>query len=405
MIKLKYIMMIMKRLLILSYFYTPDTSPCAYRIGALVESLKQLNDSNIKIDILTTLPNRYANHASPAKQIEKDGNITITRFDTQKTGNSFKDQVKAWLKYRNAVMQHIKKQHYDLVFATSSKLMTGYLGAKIAKKQIIPFYLDIRDIFLDSMQHILNPAMKIVMLPVLKHIEKKTYRQANHLNIVSAGFMPYFQSKVSTDCQLTVIPNGIDELFLNRSFIKDEPSSPLKIIYAGNLGFGQGIHKIIPKLAKQIGEKACFEIYGNGAYKDALMSACKNIDNVKINEPIDRSKLLDVYQRADVLFLHLDKLDVFEKVLPSKIFEYAATGKPILAGVNGYAKQFLCEEVERSWVFNPCDDKQACEALENIICNQAPFAERKAFREKYARNYTSKQLRQGIMDLLQKPAE
>jgi len=31
---------------------------------------------------------------------------------------------------------------------------------------------------------------------------------------------------------------------------------------------------------------------------------------------------------ADVLFLHLNAYKAFEKVLPSKIFEYAATGRP-----------------------------------------------------------------------------
>ena len=42
-----------------------------------------------------------------------------------------------------------------------------------------------------------------------------------------------------------------------------------------------------------------------------------------------------------ILFIHLNAYPAFEKVLPSKIFEYAATGKPILAGVSGYSADFI----------------------------------------------------------------
>ena len=47
---------------------------------------------------------------------------------------------------------------------------------------------------------------------------------------------------------------------------------------------------------------------------------------------------------TDVLFLHLNDYSAFRKVIPSKIFEYAATGKPIVAGVSGYAAEFLRHE-------------------------------------------------------------
>ena len=65
--------------------------------------------------------------------------------------------------------------------------------------------------------------------------------------------------------------------------------------------------------------------------------------------------LLEHYRKADILFLHLNNFRAFEKVLPSKIFEYAATGKPILAGVSGYASKFLREQIVGVQVFNPCD--------------------------------------------------
>ena len=49
-------------------------------------------------------------------------------------------------------------------------------------------------------------------------------------------------------------------------------------------------------------------------------------------------ELLNYYNQANILFLHLNSIKAFEKVLPSKIFEYAASNKPILAGVEDLLK-------------------------------------------------------------------
>ena len=70
-------------------------------------------------------------------------------------------------------------------------------------------------------------------------------------------------------------------------------------------------------------------------------------------QPVKRDELIEIYQSADVLFLHLNDFDAFKKVLPSKIFEYAATGKPIWAGVAGYAAEFITSKIENSAVFFP----------------------------------------------------
>ena len=74
---------------------------------------------------------------------------------------------------------------------------------------------------------------------------------------------------------------------------------------------------------------------GDGSRKAALDLAVAGLDNVELRPPMARTQLLEAYRSADVLFLHLGAVPAFEKVLPSKLFEYAALGKPILAGVAG----------------------------------------------------------------------
>ena len=124
------------------------------------------------------------------------------------------------------------------------------------------------------------------------------------------------------------------------------------------------MHHIVPGLAKRVRDGGFqFEIIGAGGSRQLLEEAIRKsgVDNVRLSPPVPRKELLEKYRQADVLFLHLNDLDAFRKVLPSKIFEYAATGKPILAGIAGYAAEFVEHEIDNSAVVPPCEVEAAAE--------------------------------------------
>ena len=55
------------------------------------------------------------------------------------------------------------------------------------------------------------------------------------------------------------------------------------IVYAGNIGEGQGLHKIIPQTAKTLVKEFTFLIYGDGGAKNKLQ---KEIDILKVENVI-----------------------------------------------------------------------------------------------------------------------
>jgi glycosyltransferase involved in cell wall biosynthesis len=112
--------------------------------------------------------------------------------------------------------------------------------------------------------------------------------------------------------------------------------------------------------------------------------------------PVNRQELIEEYLSADVLFLHLNDYPAFEKVLPSKIFEYAATGKPILAGVSGYAAEFIKSEVSNAEVFYPGDHKGALQVLSKL---KLEHTDRHAFISKYTRTNIMKDMSESIVAL------
>ena len=70
-----------------------------------------------------------------------------------------------------------------------------------------------RDIFVDTMNNVLqNKFLKFISIPVLKFIEKKTFK-ADHINLISKGFYQYFFEKFRTPTY-SFYSHGIDGIFL-----------------------------------------------------------------------------------------------------------------------------------------------------------------------------------------------
>src|SRR3990167_7682470 len=379
-----------KKILILSFYFPPDLCAGSFRAKALIESLEPMAQAeNLQIDIITTLPNRYANFQASAHETETKGCATIYRVKIPAHQSGFIDQAKAFTQYFFKSLKITKNKKYDVVYATSSRLFTAFLGARIATKKKIPLFLDIRDIFTDTMQSILKFPLKLC-LPFFNYIEFYTIKKAHALNLVSNGFLPYF--KPNKECKVTTISHGVDLCFRDIQSDTQKKRAIKRVLYAGNIGQGQGIEKIIPALAHTFKKQCEFYIIGSGGQQKELEKSCRDLENVKIFSPVDRETLIQYYKDADILFLHLNNLSAFNKVLPSKIFEYAMTGKPILAGVSGYAADFLNFEVSNSYIFQPCNLKEAITQLNYILENNIKIENRDAFYEKFNREKLMRRL-------------
>ena len=391
----------MKRIVYLTFYFRPDLCAGSFRNSPLALELAK-KAKEVLIDVYTTLPNRYSTFDADAPEFEEFNNLRIHRISLPPHKSGMLDQVFSFFKYYKEVSRLNKGKKADLVFASSSRLFTAFLGYRIARKTKIPLYLDIRDIFVDTMNDVLkSQILKIVLLPVLKFIESITFNYAKHINLISGGFKEYFQKyKKST---FSFYSNGIDNEFLienNIALNNNSGSAKKVIVYAGNIGEGQGLHKIVPQTAKLLGNRFVFLIIGDGGAKSLLQKEIEEarINNVILKNPINRKDLQNVYSSADYLFLHLNDYPAFRKVLPSKIFELATFKKPILAGVSGFSAQFIIDEINNSFVFNPCDSK----ALANHLLNPEENLniDRSDFIQKFKRSIINEKMATSILNYI-----
>ena len=392
------------RILVLSFYFRPDLCAGSFRTAALIDALDRLASSGIEIEVLTTLPNRYESFSQEAAEVEKSGRLEIRRIPLPRHRNDMLGHCRAFLKYSRSVSTLTALRSYDLVFATSSRLMTATLAARIARAKKLPLYLDVRDIFVDSIQDILPWFARLPVRSVFGLVESCTMSRACHINLVSRGFEAYFSSRYPRP-SYSFFTNGIDDEFLQKSELVGETQVNLpgkkntRILYAGNIGEGQSLHSIIPGLAKSLGDEVEFVVIGDGGRKARLVADTAGLDNVVIRRPVARRELIAWYRGADALFLHLADRPAFEKVLPSKVFEYGAVGKPILAGVAGFAANFIRSEMPNAAVFSPGDVQGAVRAFRTL---EFTHTRRKEFIERYSRSRICLDMAQGILSLLPK---
>ena len=111
------------RVLVISFFYTPDLSAGSFRASALVD---RLIEKGCEVDVITTLPNRYFSYSREAREIESIKNLNIFRVKVPKHYSGMLDQIISFATFYFKAFKIAKSRKYNIVFATSSKLFTAF---------------------------------------------------------------------------------------------------------------------------------------------------------------------------------------------------------------------------------------------------------------------------------------
>ncbi len=373
----------------------------SFRAISLVKALSKKICSNDELHIITTHPNRYSSHKVLAKDIELNGNIVIHRMMVPNHHSSMISQSRTFYAYAVSAYRLCKQLDPDFIIGTTGRLMTGVLAGISAHRARCRYFIDLRDIFSETISDIFsrkNKTLGKILKTIFSFLDKRLFNGASGVNVVSEGFPEYFQNKGIDTSNWSFFPNGVDIEFTNLPTVKSITlKKVITILYAGNIGSGQGLETILPDVAERLSYNYRFLVIGDGGTRESLEKKVrdKNIDNIIILPPVERDKLIKYYQNADILFLHLNDIPAFRRVLPSKIFEYAALGKPIVAGLSGYSAKFMKDNLQYASVFNPGDVEGACSSIhevsnliipDNIVTDFIEHYERKSIMDKMAKH-------------------
>lgn len=380
------------KIVLFSFYFPPDLSAGSFRSNSLVKALDDKIKNSDQIHIITSQPNRYLSHRVRASSREEKNKITIHRINVPSHNSGMILQTYAYSIF--AINAFIKCMQIkpDFLIGTTSRLMTGfltYISASFLKRK---YFIDLRDILSETLSDIFTYKSSFlgkIVKNSLSMIDKIVLKNAAGVNVVSEGFPAYFDNQGIDTSNWSFFPNGIDDEFLNYTACtnSDDKDTKIIILYAGNIGRGQGLEFIIPDLAEGLGSKYLFKIIGDGGSFSNLKERILNrkINNVQLLAPMSRVELINHYSTADILFLNLNNINAFQRVLPSKLFEYIALKKPIIAGLSGYSATFLKKYASYASVFSPGDSESAMNAIKNSSRNDVSELEVENFINNFSR--------------------
>lgn len=258
----------------------------------------------------------------------------------------------------------------DLVISTSPHFFSGLAGHGLSRSRKAPWVLEIRDIWPDSIVAV-GAARPSPLLTAIARLARWAYHASDRIISVSPGFSAHFSDYGVSPAKVTLAPNGIEVKPLA------SPTDPAAIpelaplagrfivAYMGTFGMAHGLRTVLEaaELLKD-DPRIGFLLAGSGAERDLLFAqrAERGLDNVVLLDQQPRARVAELWSAADASLVHLKDKPVFETVIPTKLLEGMAMGKPILLGVRGEARAIV-EQAEGGVAFAPEDAASLAEAI------------------------------------------
>lgn len=254
----------------------------------------------------------------------------------------------------------------DVVVATSPQFFTTLSGWTISKLKRLPWVFEVRDLWPESVVAV-GAMRKSRLIDIFERLELALYRSAARVVVVTPAFRANLISRGIDPGCVEVVTNGVDLGAWRRS---DRDSTykhrlgadgKFLIAYVGTHGMAHGLDFIV-RSARKLPE-AHFLFIGDGAERRALIELAERerVENVSFLAPVPKHEVAGHLSNADAVLVPLRKSETFKSVIPSKIFEAAAMGLPILLGVEGQAAEIItshgagiCFEPENTAQFVDC---------------------------------------------------
>jgi glycosyltransferase involved in cell wall biosynthesis len=230
------------------------------------------------------------------------------------------------------------------------------------------------------------------IIVILNKLIKYIYSKSDYILISSKSFETSIKQR-SIKKDIIYFPNWAESIFeetaLNKNFELPVLPNGFNIMFAGNIGEAQDFETILSAAIQTKTENINWILVGDGRKLDWVKSQIKfhNLQNVFILGRYPIEAMPYFFRKANVMLLTLKKSLISDLTVPAKLQAYAASGKIILASING----------EANAIINKHDIGLACESgdfkslSENAIILKNIPEEQRIKMEKNSRNlyYTS----------------
>lgn len=354
----------MKDVLIITNYFPPETGAASNRIFHLAEGLQK---HNFKVSVLTPLPNYpkgrvFEDYRGAFKHTSKENNITIHRLWIY-ASNSKKKLLRliAMLSYSFSLIWFFTWNKIPkTVIIQSPPLLVAFTSVFFLRSKKRKIILNVSDLWpLAGLE--LGAFKKNFSYALLEKIERFNYKYADLVLGQSEEILTHVKSLFSE--KETFLYRNYPDFKVKPPKHETDSSKKLKMVYAGLLGVAQGILKLCEHLNY---ESIQFHIYGSGAEQHAIGRLIKNKPELDIvyHGEVSRQALHQVLANYDFTIIPL--LNRIYGSVPSKIFEYARLGIPMLYFGGGEGEDII-EKYKLGWVAQSSNYEDLNAVISKII--------------------------------------
>lgn len=371
------------RVLFLTHYFPPEGNAPASRVH---EMCKRWVAAGHEVTVITCAPNHPAGKIYPGYrnwpvQQEFIDGIRVLRVWTFLAANKGKRRrainFVSYMMTAFAVAIYLRRP--DVLIATSPQFFCGWAGVMVSALKRIPFILEVRDLWPESIRAV-GAARRSFPLWLLERMEQQMYASAFRIVTVGAGYKQKLVERRVAGSKIDIVTNGVDREFLgeagNAAAVRSQYNLAGKFVcaYVGTIGMASGL-QVVLRAAQILKDKGRDDIrlmlVGDGAVQAELEQQARQqkLDNVIFTGRIDRKKVPDLLSAVDACLVHLRKTELFESVLPSKIFEAAGMSKPIILGVRGHAAKLVCD-ANAGICIEPENEHELIAAIEKLAADR-----------------------------------
>ena len=236
-----------------------------------------------------------------------------------------------WLK----LYKILKKIRPDVAHVhTHNSMLLSFLPLKTLG---IPVIFDAHGGYIDEL--IMTYGRETTDVRMWRLLEPILFRVSDRVTVVTEGLREYVESRGISSTKIVRVPGGVTgDFFKSRGKSKRDlgiSDSDYVIMYTGNFNAWQGIDILIntAKIVVERNDSVKFVLVGNTSHeKYAKLAEGLGLSSFFIfTGQKRREELPDFLQIADVLVLPRPDLAITKYGFPSKLPEYMASGKPVIA--------------------------------------------------------------------------
>jgi glycosyltransferase involved in cell wall biosynthesis len=215
------------KILFLTHYFPPEVNAPAVRT---YEHCRRWVEAGHEVTVLTCVPNAPRGKVFSGyknKWIQKevmDGIIVVRLWSFLAANKGFLLRIINYISSMVMMTGYsiFLRLKYDRLVATSPQFFTGWAGVIISKFKKIPFILEIRDIWPESILSV-GAMKKSLIIRVLEKMEIIMYQQADHIVTLGNGYLQNIIDKGIGVEKISVVTNGVDtEQFNPDKFILSE---------------------------------------------------------------------------------------------------------------------------------------------------------------------------------------